>query len=111
MGSPVVLVAGKRISIPGVYPEVDASGMAPTAVGGARVPLVIAPSEGGVYGKVYTFRSFLEAQSVVRGGRVLSYLGRMFNPGPGIPGASVVLFIRSTSDAAPASINLVYVGV
>jgi len=111
MGSPVVLVAGKRISIPGVYPEVDASGMAPTAVGGARIPLVIAPSEGGVYGKVYTFRSFIEAQTVLRGGRVLSYLGRMFDPGPGLPGASTILFIRATSTAVPASINLAEAGV
>lgn len=106
MGSPVVLVAGKRISIPGVYPEVDASGMAPVAVGGIRLPLVIAPSEGGVYGKVYTFSSFLEAQAVLRGGRVLSYIGRMFNPGPGVSGASKILFIRSTAAAAPASVSL-----
>lgn len=111
MGSPVVLVAGKRISIPGVYPEVDASGMAPVATGGARVPLVIAPSEGGVYGKVYTFRSFIEAKTVLRGGRALSYIGRIFNPSPGLPGASTVLFIRATSTAAPASLAIAEAGV
>jgi len=106
MGAVGILAGGKRVIIPGVYPEVDASAFTPVISGAGRVPLVIGAADGGDPSRVYGFRSFEEAKAVLRGGPVLSYLSRIFNPSPERSGASLVLFIRASSTAASASLGV-----
>lgn len=105
------LVGGALVTRPGVYPEVDASAMNPVQPGTAGTILVLGTSDGGDPSAVYTFRSYDEAASVIRGGRLLSYISRMFNPGPDRPGASVVKFIRSNTSIARATANIGNPGV
>lgn len=106
MTGQVVIVDGQRVLIPGVYPEISPASLAQIVGPGERVPLVVGPSDGGLPGKVYAFSSYPEAASVLRGGRALSYISRVFNPSPDVAGARRVLFIRSNGDAAQAGVSL-----
>ncbi len=101
-----VLVGGKRVIIPGVIPEVDASALTPVSPGLGRVPLVIGAADGGDPSQVYSFGSFQDALAVLRGGPVLSYIARVFNPAPDAAGASQVLFIRASATALQGSYTL-----
>lgn len=105
MGAVGVLASGKLVTIPGVIPEVDASAMTPVSPVGAKIPLVIGTSDGGDPAVIYSFRSFDEAKAVIRSGRILSYIARMFSPSPDLPGASIVKFIRASATAAAGALT------
>jgi hypothetical protein len=81
--------------IPGVYPDLDASSMAPVAPGFAGAALVIGVSDGGDPSKVYSFRNILEARSVIREGRILRHISRILKPSPELNGAAFVKFVRA----------------
>jgi hypothetical protein len=98
-----VLIDGQRVNIPGVYPEVNVEGMNPPALGFTGIVGVIAPSDGGLPDTIYTFRTYDEAKAVLRGGRILSYLSRMFQPSADINGAREVRFIRGNASAVQAT--------
>jgi hypothetical protein len=98
-----ILAAGKLVTIPGVIAEIDASAMTPVSPVGVKIPLFIGVSDGGDPSKVYRFRSFDEAKTLLRSGRILSYIARAFAPSPDLPGASEVRFIRASSTAAQAA--------
>ncbi len=89
-------VGGVNVVRPGVITTIDASAMVPDTLGNLGVVGVLATADGGVPGKVLEFRSFSEAAGVLRGGPVLSYLSRIFNPSgdPTVPGAGLVRFVR-----------------
>lgn len=95
-----ILAAGKLVTIPGVITEIDASAMTPVSPVGVKIPLFIGSSDGGDPSKVYRFRSFDEAKTLIRSGTILSYIARAFAPSPDLPGASEVRFIRASSTAA-----------
>jgi spore germination protein GerM len=103
-----ILVNGQLVNIPGVYPHVDVSAMTPPALGVTGVLLVIAPSDGGLPDTIYQFATYDDAASVVRGGRILSYLARMFQPSEdeNVSGTSNVKFIRANPSMAQASISV-----
>jgi hypothetical protein len=105
MGAVGVMAGGQKVTIPGVIPEVDASAMTPVSPVGAKIPLVIGTSDGGDPTVVYSFRSFDEAKAVIRSGRILSYIARLFSPSPDLPGASIVKFIRASATAAVAALT------
>jgi hypothetical protein len=98
-----VLIDGQRVNIPGVYPEVNVEGMNPPSLGFTGIVGVVAPSDGGLPDTIYTFRNYNEAKAVLRGGRILSYLSRMFQPSSDINGAREVRFIRGNASAVRAS--------
>jgi len=104
MGAVGVLVGGKVVTIPGVYPQVDASAMTPVLPGSAGIILVVGNSEGGDPGRVYSFNNFDDAATVIRGGRLLSYISRMFNASPDQAGASLVKFIRANQTPHQAAL-------
>lgn len=87
-------VGGTRVVRPGVYPTINASAMVPLNGAAYGDPGVIGPADGGIPNKVYTFSSFSEAQDVLRGGAILSYLSRILRPSPDLPGASEVKVVR-----------------
>jgi hypothetical protein len=105
MGAVGIMAGGRLVTIPGVIPEVDASAMTPVSPVGAKTPLVIGTSDGGDPSKVYSFRSFDEAKAVIRSGRILSYIARLFSPSPDLPGASIVKFIRASANASAGALT------
>lgn len=92
-----ILIDGQRVNIPGVYPVVNVEGMTPPALGFTGIIGVIAPSDGGLPNTIYRFQTYDQAKAVLRGGRILSYLARMFRPSADINGAREVRFIRANS--------------
>ena len=98
-------VGGSFAEIPGVYPIVDSTAMIPVLTTRGGIPLAILSSDGGDPSLVYSFRSYQEAKAVLRGGRCLSYLARIFNPSPDQPGAPLVKVIRGNG-AAKASLTI-----
>jgi hypothetical protein len=86
---------GVDIYRPGVYTAVDATAMVPLNTGNGDVAAAIGSADGGVPGKVYTFTNYNDAKAVLKGGPILSFLSRIFNPSPDVPGASVLQFIRA----------------
>ena len=89
-------VGGVNVVRPGVFTTIDASAMVPDTYGSMGVVGVLGTSDGGVPHQVLEFRSFSEAAAALRGGPVLSYLSRIFNPSgdPTVPGAGLIRFVR-----------------
>jgi hypothetical protein len=100
MSNKGVNFAGANILKPGVYTQVDATAMVPARSGARGVVGYIGPADSGKTGTVYEFASYDEALKVLKGGPVLSYLSRIFRPGPDLPGASLVRFVRGGSAAS-----------
>lgn len=91
-----VNAGGANIVRPSVTVSIDATAMEPNRPNSMGVVGVLGTADGGAPGTVYEFRSFSEAQAVLRGGAVLSYLQRIFRPSPDatVPGAGLVRFVR-----------------
>jgi len=87
---------GSAVVRPGVFTTIDASAMVPNNPTLMGTVGVLGTADGGVPGQVYNFTSFSQAASVLRGGAVLSYLQRIFQPSadPTMPGAGLVRFCR-----------------
>lgn len=102
-------VGGAFAEIPGVYASVDTTAMVPVLTTRGGIPLAIVSADSGDPTKVYSFRSFQEAKAVLKGGRCLSYLARIFNPSPNQPGAPLVKVIRANT-ATQSGITLVGTG-
>lgn len=95
MPGPVgINVGGTYIVRPGVFSQIDASAMVPNRPGPGGIVGVIGLSDGGDPTVVLEFASYQEAAQVLRHGRALSYLKRIFSPSPDVPGASLVRFAR-----------------
>jgi hypothetical protein len=101
-----VLIDGELVMVPGVFPEIDVSAVMPAIPGYSGVILAIGTSGGGDPSHVYTFRSPEEAKTVIRDGGILSYISRMFDPAPGIHGASIVKFIRANTARSQGTLQL-----
>jgi hypothetical protein len=110
MGKQIGLfVGGVQILKPSVIPLIDTSPMVPGGPVPAPPPLMICVADGGDPTKVYEFSSLTEAKTVLRGGRILSYISRTFNPSPdktNSPGASSIKVIRSSSAACQGSLSI-----
>jgi hypothetical protein len=105
-----IIVNGGQVVKPSVLPLIDTTAMVPVSPVPAPPPLMIGVSDGGDPSRVYEFRSFQEALAVLKGGRILSYLARVFNPSgdkTNVPGAPVIKFIRVSSTATQGSAAIV----
>jgi hypothetical protein len=104
-----VIVNGGQVIKPSVLPLIDTSAMIANQVSPAPPPLMIGVSEGGDPTRIYEFRSFQEALAVLKGGPVLSYVARAFNPSGdkvNVPGAPTLKFIRASSAARQGSLAI-----
>ena len=103
-----IIVNGILVNIPGVYPRVDTSAMTPAVLGVTGYLGVIAPSDGGLPNTIYKFANYDDAARVLRGGRILSYLARMFQPStdPDVKGTSNVVFIRANPSIVASTIQV-----
>lgn len=111
MSNKGVSFQGVNILKPGVYTYVDSTAMVPSRAVPGGVVGYLGPADGGTPGKVYEFTSYDEAAKVLKGGPVLSYMSRIFQPSADLPGASLVRFIRpgsatNASYAVNASLTL-----
>lgn len=87
-------VSGSQLVRPSVATVVNTSALVPSAGVLADIAGVIGYADGGVPNVPMTFTSFAAAAAVLRGGPILSYLARIFNPSPDVSGANTVQVIR-----------------
>lgn len=104
-GAVGIQVGGATVAKPGVYVQIDASAMIPSRPGPGGFVGVAGPADGGIPNRVYEFRSYKEALDVIRAGETLSYLRRIFNPSPDLPGASLVRFVRIGAPTRASLVN------
>ena len=104
-----IIFQGGQVLKPSVLPTINTSALIPSTPGAAPPPLMIGVSDGGDPTKIYTFNGFEEAEQVLRGGQILSYIARVFNPSAdqvNAPGAPSIKFIRASSAAQRGSIQM-----
>ena len=65
---------------------------------------ILGPADGGVPQQLYTFNSFAEAASVLRGGDGLKACYHAFNPSPNFRGAAQIDFVRIDSGVAASDV-------
>ena len=99
MPNNTVSFANQTLVVPGVYVQT-----VPGIQLGSQTPapplLVIASSNGGLYNTPYSFTSLSDFQQFVRGGNVSKYIPFMANPGPGLAGASNIVFLNASQNTA-----------
>jgi hypothetical protein len=109
-----VLVNGRMVLKPSVIPTTDSSAMIPNTPQAAPLPLMFGNCEGGDPTKAHTFNNFDEAKRILRGGKVLAFISRTFNPSPDqqtCPGAPGIQFIRISSTASRASVAFGFIPI
>jgi hypothetical protein len=107
---PGILVNGRQILKPSIIPLIDTNAMLPAGVTPPGIPLMLGVSDGGDPSRIYSFSSYQEAKSVLKNGRILNYIARVFNPSPDkntCPGPSTIKFIRASSAARQGSAAIV----
>jgi len=88
-------INGSQIVRPSVVTQINTNAMVPASGVLSDVPGVIGYADGGVPNFPYVFSSFAAAAAVLRGGNILSYLSRIFNPSPNVTGPGSVVVVRA----------------
>jgi hypothetical protein len=101
-----VTVNGRLILKPSIIPTINTSAMVPPGTLPPGTPLMIGVSDGGDPTRVYSFSSYQEAERVLKGGKILNYIARAFNPSPdkvNCTGPNTIKFLRASSAACQGS--------
>ena len=101
-----IIINGTLVLKPSILPFNDTSAMVPNSTGPTPPPLMLGVSDSGNPTKIYTFKNYNDAVAALKGGSILSYVARAFNPSPdkdNSPGPSTIKFIRVSSAARQAS--------
>lgn len=88
------IVGGRVIIVPQAVSQIDDSALAALNSPGSGAIGALGVTDGGNPGEVVSFTSAAEARSVLRGGRLLDVIERMYSPSAQVQGAYTVRVAR-----------------